>query len=141
MSPHLGTRNVGLDIADHLLARLDQESYPEHVAHRPAHTEQAGLMTEKPCHALLQLDRSGILGVHVIAERRGRHGLQHLLGWLGHGVRAQIDHGQESEGFRWPARRVRNDATASEHTSAHGRGPATRGWLPVCAWTRSRRRC
>ena len=97
MSPHLGTSDMGLNIADHFLARLDQQPYPEHVAHRTAHTEQTCLMPEQPSYALLQLVHCRVLGVHVISDRRGQHRLPHLLGWLGHGVRAQIDHGQESD--------------------------------------------
>jgi hypothetical protein len=92
VTAHFCASDVSLYIADHLLARLDQQPYPEHVAHRPAHTEQAGLLAEKLRHPLLELVHCRVLGVHVIAYWRGQHGLPHLLSWLGDSVRAQIDH-------------------------------------------------
>ena len=53
-------------------------------------------MTEQSGDTLLELIDCGVLGIDVIAHRRRQHGCTHLFGRLGHGVRAQIDHGQES---------------------------------------------
>src|SRR5512133_582097 len=100
MSAHLCTSDVSLDVADHLLAGLNEQPHAEHVAHRPAHTEQAGLMPEKLCNALLELVDRWVLRIHVVADRRGQHGRPHLFGWLSHGVRAQINHGHESDEVR-----------------------------------------
>jgi hypothetical protein len=54
-------------------------------------------MPEQPRYALLELAHSRVLGVHVISDWGGQHRLPHLFGWLGHRVRAQINHGQESD--------------------------------------------
>jgi hypothetical protein len=98
VTAHLCAGDVSLYVADHFLTRLDQQPYSEHVAHRAANREQAGLMAEKFRHPLLEFVHRRVLGVHIIAHWRGQHCLPHLLSWLGEGVRAQIDHGQESDG-------------------------------------------
>jgi hypothetical protein len=97
MATHLSPRDVSLYVTHDFLAGLHQQPYPEHVAHGSADAIQARLVAEQLRHALLELIDRRILGVHIIANRRGQYGLQHLLGWPGHSVRTQIDHEQESD--------------------------------------------
>ena len=78
-------------------------------------------MAEKFRHPLLEFVHRRVLGVHIIAHWGGQHCLPHLLSWLGDGVRAQIDHGQESDDMRGIfARRVYLTSLSASTSSAHG---------------------
>jgi hypothetical protein len=97
MATHLGPRDVSLYVTDNFLAGLHQQPYPTQVAHGSADAIQARLVAEQPRHTMLELIDRRILGVDIITNRGGQYSLPHLLGWPGHGVRAQIDHEQESD--------------------------------------------
>ena len=85
-------------------------------------------MAEQTGDTPLKLDDRRIFGIYVIADRRGQHGLTHLLGRLGHGVRAQIDHGEESDELpKVLDRRVPPAQSAQQVLmTSRGRGPLVR---------------
>ncbi len=63
------------------------------VGHRAGRGEQRRLVPEELRDVPLERVDGRVVPEHVVADRRGGHGLAHPVGGAGHGVRSQINHG------------------------------------------------
>jgi hypothetical protein len=84
---------VGVGLADHLAAGLDERPEQHQRPHDAGRHEQRRLAAEQAGDLLLQCLGVGVLTVDVVADVGGGHRATHVLGRPGDGVGAQVDHG------------------------------------------------
>ena len=99
--------DVAVLVRDDLVAGLSVGADGGLVGHGAGRDEAGCLFAEQLRHMPLQFDDGRIIAQNVVAQRRGRHRVQHGLGWLGDGIAAKVDRahvGLRGESIRTRAR-------------------------------------
>ena len=84
----VGVRRLADEV---FVAPLAMRHQAAQIALRAGGHEQGCLKTQHVGDALLQGIDGGVIAIHIITQRRGKHGRTHGGCWPGHGVAAQVN--------------------------------------------------